>query len=55
MSDDRYHWQEVTLGIRFEQNAIVKTGLNKGDQVITKGALALRQDMLLANSAQTGN
>ncbi|MCH9741849.1 MAG: efflux RND transporter periplasmic adaptor subunit [Proteobacteria bacterium] len=55
MSDDRYHWQEVTLGIRFEQNAIVKTGLNKGDQVISNGALALRQDMLLANSAQTGN
>lgn len=46
-SDDRYHWQSVQLGIRFEKEAIVRVGLAAGDQVISKGALALRQDMLL--------
>lgn len=51
-SEDRFRWQEVTLGMRFETTAIVKSGLSKQTQVISKGALALRRDMLLANSMQ---
>lgn len=46
-SQDRYHWQAVKLGIRYQNNAIVKTGLKQSDKVISNGALALRQDMLL--------
>jgi len=56
-SDDRYHWQPVQLGIRFEKDAMVRIGLKAGDQVISNGALALRQDMLLSKmeSTNTGN
>lgn len=49
---DRYRWHEVTLGMRFEKQAMVTSGLEKGDQVLSDGALALRRDMLLLNSAQ---
>lgn len=52
VGDDRYRWQEVILGMRFETQAMLLAGLNKGDQVISDGALALRRDMLLLNSAQ---
>lgn len=52
-SDDRYHWQPVLLGIRFEKEAIVRVGLKAGDQVISNGALALRQDMLLRQMEST--
>lgn len=52
ISQDRFRWQEVNLGMRFAQTAIVQSGLNKGDQVISNGALALRRDVLLLNSAQ---
>jgi hypothetical protein len=38
--------------MRFAQTAIVKSGLAKGDQVISNGALALRRDVLLLNSVQ---
>lgn len=48
VGDDRYHWQPVQLGIRYEKNALVRIGLTAGDQVISNGALALRQDMLLS-------
>ncbi|MBP7900634.1 MAG: efflux RND transporter periplasmic adaptor subunit [Gammaproteobacteria bacterium] len=49
---DRYRWQEVTLGMRFEKQAMITGGLEKGDQVLSNGALALRRDMLLLNSMQ---
>lgn len=49
---DRYRWQEVMLGMRFEKQAMLIAGLEKGDQVVSNGALALRRDMLLLNSAQ---
>lgn len=52
VSQDRFRWQEVNLGMRFAQTAIVKSGLAKGDQVISNGALALRRDVLLLNSVQ---
>ncbi len=52
-ADDRYHWKPITLGIRFEKNAIVRIGLKAGDQVISNGALALRQDMLLSKMEST--
>lgn len=52
VSHDRFRWQEVNLGMRFAQTALVKSGLTKGDQVISNGALALRRDVLLLNSAQ---
>jgi cobalt-zinc-cadmium efflux system membrane fusion protein len=56
-ADDRYHWQSVELGIRFEKDAMVRIGLKPGDQVISNGALALRQDMLMSKmeSTNTGN
>ncbi len=52
-SEDRYHWQAVQLGIRFEKEAIVRVGLKAGDQVVSNGALALRQDMLLNKMEST--
>jgi membrane fusion protein, heavy metal efflux system len=52
VSEDRFRWQEVNLGMRFAQTAIVKSGLAKGDQVISNGALSLRRDVLLLNSSQ---
>lgn len=52
-SDDRYHWQPVQLGIRFEKEAIVRIGLKAGDKVISNGTLALRQDMLLSKMETT--
>lgn len=52
VAPDRFRWQEVTLGMRFAQTAIVKSGLDKGDQVISNGALSLRRDVLLLNSEQ---
>jgi cobalt-zinc-cadmium efflux system membrane fusion protein len=53
-SEDRFHWQAVQLGIRFEKEAIVRVGLKAGDQVVSNGALALRQDMLLNKMESTG-
>jgi len=47
---DRYRWQEVILGMRFEKQAMLLSGLSKGSQVVSNGALALRRDMLLLNS-----
>ncbi|OYX07075.1 MAG: hypothetical protein B7Z05_02825, partial [Thiotrichales bacterium 32-46-8] len=52
VSQDRFRWQEVNLGMRFAQTAIVLSGLAKGDQVVSNGALALRRDVLLLNSVQ---
>jgi cobalt-zinc-cadmium efflux system membrane fusion protein len=52
-SEDRFHWQAVQLGIRFEKEAIVRVGLKAGDQVVSNGALALRQDMLLSKMEST--
>lgn len=47
---ERYHWQEVQLGMRYEAQAVLKSGLSAGDEIISKGALSLRQDMLLTAS-----
>jgi cobalt-zinc-cadmium efflux system membrane fusion protein len=49
-STERYHWQEVQLGMRYEALAVLKSGLSVGDEIISKGALSLRQDMLLTAS-----
>ncbi len=47
---DRFHWQEVSLGMRFSDTALVLSGLKKGDQVVSDGALLLRREMLKLNS-----
>jgi cobalt-zinc-cadmium efflux system membrane fusion protein len=48
--ENRYRWQEVQLGMRTETQAVLKTGIRVGDEIISKGSLSLRQDMLLSVS-----
>jgi cobalt-zinc-cadmium efflux system membrane fusion protein len=51
VSEDRYHWQPISLGMRFAQQAVVLHGVKPGDRVLSNGALAMRQEMLLTKSA----
>jgi cobalt-zinc-cadmium efflux system membrane fusion protein len=48
IGDDRYHWQPISLGMRFAQQAVVKHGVKAGDQVLSNGASVMRQEMLMA-------
>ncbi len=52
VGNDRFHWQEINLGMRFSDSALVLSGLKKGDQVVSNGALLLRREMLKLNTTQ---
>lgn len=46
--DHHYLWHPIELGLRLKDSAIVNAGLSVGDEIVVKGAMSLRQQMLLS-------
>jgi membrane fusion protein, heavy metal efflux system len=52
--DGRYQRRRVNVGLRLKDSAVIESGLAVGETIVSAGALALRAEEKITDSAQTG-